>query len=176
MNFRLSFKLVVELLAHKMDESKENIKSAAKGAIESVKSFAESAANSVKSVTNDAVESIFPIADESAKAVKDAATSATNTIRDFFDPPPEDSKTDFLAVVVGVLVASLLIWGIYKAFTKCKIDIHLHLHLHFHLFNNRKLSSILAAAPWRTMLRKTRLRWPNLDHLCWMKSKKTGRG
>ena len=103
-------------MAHKMDEAKENIKSAAKGAIESVKSFAESAANSVKSVTNDAVESIRPVADESAKAVKDAATSATNTIRDFVDPPPEDSKTDFLAVGVGVLVAGLLTWGMYKAF------------------------------------------------------------
>ena len=99
-----------------MDEAKENIKSAAKDAIESVKSFAESAANNVKSVTNDAVESIRPVADESAKAVKDAATSATNTIRDFVDPAPEDTKTDFLAVGVGVLFAGLLTWGIYKAF------------------------------------------------------------
>ena len=99
-----------------MDEAKENIKTAAKDAIESVKSFAESAANNVKSVTNDAVDSIRPVADESAKAVKDAATSATNTIRDFVDPPPQDSETDFLAVGVGLLVAGLLTWGIYKAF------------------------------------------------------------
>merc|ERR1712227_218674 len=117
-----SLKLVVELRAYKMDEAKENIKSAAKDAIESVKSFAESAANSVKSVTNDAVESMRPVADESAKAVKDAATSATNTIRDFVDPPPEDPKTDFLAVGVGVLVAGLLTWGIYKAFKYFNTD------------------------------------------------------
>ena len=114
--FQFSFKLSVKLKGRKMDEAKENIKTAAKDAIESVKSFAESAANNVRSVTNDAVESIRPVADESAKAVKDAATSATNKIKDFVDPPPEDSETDFLAVGVGLLVAGLLTWGIYKAY------------------------------------------------------------
>ena len=99
-----------------MDEAKENIKSAAKDAIDSVKSFAESAAKNVKSVTNDAVESIKPVADESAKAVKDAATSASNSIRDFVDPPSEASTTDLLAVGVGLVVAGLLTWGVYKAF------------------------------------------------------------
>ena len=59
---------------------------------------------------------------KTAKAVKDAATSATNTIRDFVDPPPENPKTDFLAVGVGVLVAGLLTWGIYKAFKYFNTD------------------------------------------------------
>ena len=66
-----SSKLVVKLIPFKMDEAKENIKS--------------------------------------------AATSATKTIKDFVHPPAEDSKTGFLAIGAGLVVAGLLTWGVYKA-------------------------------------------------------------
>ena len=53
--------------------------------------------------------------DEAKGNIKSVAMSATNKIKDFVHPPPEDSKTDFLAVGAGLIVAGLLTWGIYKA-------------------------------------------------------------
>ena len=53
--------------------------------------------------------------DEANENIKSAATSATKTIKDFVHPPQEDSKTDFLAIAAGLVVAGLLTWGVYKA-------------------------------------------------------------
>ena len=53
--------------------------------------------------------------DEAKENIKSAATSATKTIKDFVHQPAEDSKTGFLAIGAGLVVAGLLTWGVYKA-------------------------------------------------------------
>ena len=53
--------------------------------------------------------------DEAKENIKSAATSATNTSKDLVHPPTENSKTSFLAIGAGLVVAGLLTWGVYKA-------------------------------------------------------------
>lgn len=110
-----------------MEEASEDIKSAAKDAIDTLKSFTEGAANNIKSasegaaetikaVAEDAVKNIKCITDDSVQAVKVAASSATGAIKDFVDPPKKQ-ETDTVAVGIGLLlVGGLLTWGVYKAY------------------------------------------------------------
>ena len=110
-----------------MEEASEDIKSAAKDAIDTLKSFTEGAANNIKSasegaaetikaVAEDAVKNIKCITDDSVQAVKVAASSATGAIKDLVDPPKKQ-ETDTVAVGIGLLlVGGLLTWGVYKAY------------------------------------------------------------
>ena len=108
-----------------MEEASENVKAAAKDAIDTIKSFSEGAVNNMKSasegaaetikaVAEDAVKNIKSVTDESIQAVKIAASSATGAIKDFVDPPKPESK--MVSIGVSLLLVGLLTWGVYKAY------------------------------------------------------------
>ena len=109
-----------------MEEASENVKTAAKDAIDTLKSFSEGAANNIKSasegaaetikaVAEDAVKNIKCVTDESIQAVKIAASSATGAIKDFVDPPKKP-ESNTASVGVSLLLVGLLTWGVYKAY------------------------------------------------------------
>ena len=107
-----------------MDETRENVKSAAKDAVETVKSFSEGVANNIKSasegaaeniksVAEDAVNNIKTVADESAQAIRIAAS---RTIKNFVAPSKEP-ETDMVAVGIGLLiVGGLSAFVVYQAY------------------------------------------------------------
>ena len=110
-----------------MDETRENVKSAAKDAVETIKSFSEGVANNIKSasegaaeniksVAEDAVNNIKTVADESAQAIRIAAS---RTIKNFVAPSKEP-ETDMVAVGIGLLIvggfSAFVVYQAYKYF------------------------------------------------------------